>query len=231
LILVESSIIATNLELLVVEVLDRLVVDETINSHGGALVVGSISLLSELGSPGSGQDGESRVGQHRANSRTGKFEAELVGQNSTDKTDLESSRDDVKHHAREQEVDALGTSVDSPRQPSRLARKVKVEIQLEQVLKNIGRNPANSLLRHTSKDSIAKFLEHSRANPRQTISENRRRSDRHGRTANSSGSINVHGIDNRLEIERDLDIEDLQTNLSTRGSLYNSYIANMSTTG
>ena len=93
---------------------------------------------------------------------------------------------------------------------------MEVEVQFEQVLENVSCNPADGLLRNTRKDSIAKFLEHSRANPRQTISENGRRSDRHRCTADSSGGINIHGIDDSLEIERDLDIEDLQTNLSTR---------------
>lgn len=93
---------------------------------------------------------------------------------------------------------------------------MEVEVQPEQVLKDVSRNPANSLLRNTRKDSIAKLLEHSRANPRQTVSEDGRRSNRHSRTADSSGGINIHGIDDSLEIEWDLDIEDLQTNLSTR---------------
>lgn len=93
---------------------------------------------------------------------------------------------------------------------------MEVEVQFEQVLENVSCNPADGLLRNTRKDSIAKFLEHSRADPRQTVGENGRRSYRHRCTAGGRGSINVHGIDDGLEVEWNLDIEDLQTNLSTR---------------
>ena len=77
------------------------------------------------------------------------------------------------------------------------------------MLKDIGRNSPNGFLRSTREDSVAQLLEHCRANPRQTIRKNGRSSHRHRSAANSSSSVNVHRIDNSLEIERNLYIEDL----------------------
>jgi hypothetical protein len=89
---------------------------------------------------------------------------------------------------------------------------MEVEIQLQQVFEDVSRDPPDSLLRNTRKDSIAQLLKHRRANPRQTVRENGRCSDRHRSATNSSSSVNVHGIDDSLEIERNLDIEDLHAN-------------------
>lgn len=65
----------------------------------------------------------------------------------------------MEHHGRQQEADALGTTVDSSRQPACLSGQVEVEVESEQVLKDVARNFADGFLGHTRKDCVPEFLE------------------------------------------------------------------------
>ncbi|CAG9941258.1 unnamed protein product [Clonostachys rosea f. rosea IK726] len=165
LVLLQGVVVPHDLELLVVEVLDGLVVDERVHGQRRPLVISSVGLAPELGPPRRRPDGECRVSRHRQDCDGRKLEAVLPGQDPAHHADLQSRRQQVEHHARQQEADALRTAVQRPRQPSRLLGEVEVEVQAQQVLKHVARDAAYGLLRDAREDGIAQLLEDGRADP------------------------------------------------------------------
>lgn len=90
-------------------------------------------------------------------------------QNSADKRDFQSSRDDVEHHGRQQEADTLGSAVDCSRQSTRLAAEMEVQVESEEVLEDIPRDAANRLLCDTSKNRISQLLKEGGADSRRAV--------------------------------------------------------------
>lgn len=90
-------------------------------------------------------------------------------QNTADKRNLQGSWHHVEDHGRQQETDALGSTVNRSRQTTGLPREVEVKIELEQVLEYISRDLADRLLRNTSEYSIAQFLEQCSPDPSNTV--------------------------------------------------------------
>lgn len=64
----------------------------------------------------------------------------------------------MKHHGRQQEADALSSTVNSPCQASGLSRQVEAQIQPEQMLVDTTCHFSNSFLCDASEDGIAEFL-------------------------------------------------------------------------
>jgi hypothetical protein len=132
----------------------------------------------------------------------------------------------VEDHGRQQEADALCASIDGPCQASRLARQVEAEVKFQQMLVHAAGNFADSLLGDTGKDGVAQFLEkggadagqavymvqsRARRGPGQLTGDNHRPGHCPGGAAHGH-KVDVHGIDNVLEIEGHLDVEHLCAN-------------------
>ena len=130
----------------------------------------------------------------------------------------------MEDHGGQDKTDAFRASVQSPGQAPRLPREVKVQIQAEQMVEDVTRHSTNGLLRDIDEDSIAQFLKSRSPYPCDTIYlygyssapyldlEAQLTGYDHGsgngpRSPTDSREINVHGIDDALEVERNLDIE------------------------
>jgi hypothetical protein len=66
----------------------------------------------------------------------------------------------MEDHGRQQEADTFRSTINCPCQSASLAAEMKVEIQPQQMLKDIPRNPADCFLSHTGEDSVAKLLKY-----------------------------------------------------------------------
>lgn len=114
----------------------------------------------------------------------------------------------MKDHARQQKADALGTAVDRARQPARLAGEVKVQVETQQVVKDVTRNASNRRLGNFGKDGIAHLLEDGRADAGEPIAHDG--STSRGPDGAADGQeVNVHAVDNGLEEEGHLHVEHL----------------------
>lgn len=75
----------------------------------------------------------------------------------------------MEHHGSQKETDTLRSTVNGSGQATGLAREVEVQVQAQQVLKDVSCNFSNGLLCYTSKHGIPQFLEECCTYPRGTI--------------------------------------------------------------
>lgn len=75
----------------------------------------------------------------------------------------------MKHHGREQEADPLRPSINRPTQPSRLPRQMEIQVQAQQVVKNVAGHLPDRLLRDIGKYGVSELLERRRSYPREAI--------------------------------------------------------------
>lgn len=75
----------------------------------------------------------------------------------------------MEHHGSQKETDTLGSTVNGSGQSTSLAREVEVQVEPQQMLKDISCNFSNSFLCYTSKYGIPQFLEECCSYPSGTI--------------------------------------------------------------
>lgn len=75
----------------------------------------------------------------------------------------------MKNHRSEQEADAFGSSVNSSCETTRLPAQVKVQVQSQQVIKDVSSYSPNGFLCHTREDSISQLLKQGRPNSSRSI--------------------------------------------------------------
>ncbi|KAF1730746.1 hypothetical protein CRV24_008816 [Beauveria bassiana] len=218
-VLFERLVVASHLKLFIVKVLDRLVVDERVDRDCRRLVIGCVGLTTKLCAPGRGPNGKGRVADHGQRRDGGKLGAVLPGQDAADHANLERRGQDVKDHAREQEADALGAAVNGARQAARLLGQVKGEVEAQQVAKDVARDGANGLLRDRREDGVAQLLKDGRADARGPVAENHGAGDRRGGAADGR-HVNVHRVDDALEVKRHLHVEHLGANEQRHGQAH-----------
>lgn len=131
----------------------------------------------------------------------------------------------MKDHGRQQETDSLGSSVNCSCKTTGLPTQVKVQIQTQKMIKNIACNFSNRFLRNTCKHGVSQFLEHRSANSRGSVCiyeldfgcllmSSELTSYNHRPCHSVCGAthgceIDVHRVDDILEVEGNFDIEDL----------------------
>ena len=108
----QRLLIASHLVLVVVEVLDRLVVDERVDGLVARLVLGTIHGHAELGPPLRHAEREQRVAGDAADAHQRVLDAELVIQYAAHHEHLDYRRHHVENQSREDETDAARAPID-----------------------------------------------------------------------------------------------------------------------
>ena len=122
----------------------------------------------------------------------------------------------MKNHAREQEADAFRSTIYCTCKTAGLARKMKVQIKLQEMLEDVASNSPNSILSNRCKYRVADLLKDSRTYSSSAVCEDGDACDC-SCCATDGCEVDVHAVDYGFEVERDLNIEDLH-NLSIHGS-------------
>src|SRR5689334_18357545 len=117
----------------------------------------------------------------------------------------------MEDHGRQQEANALGTSINCSGQPTSLAGQMEAQVELQQVVIDVAGHFTNGLLGDAGEDGVSHLLEDGGTNASCTIRYDHGACHSPGSPASCS-EINVHGVDNALEVEGDLHIEQLGTN-------------------
>lgn len=235
LVVLQRRVVAVGFVRLIVEILDGFVVDERVHRDCGTSVVGGVGLLAEFGSPRGGADGEPGVGRHGADSEGRELPAVLVGKHAGNEGDFEGGRDDVEDHRGEEEANSFGSPINGAGETSSLAREVEGQVQAEEMIKDIARDAANGFLGDGRKYGIAELLGERGADAGRAVcgvlssgiksreEDGRMRHTREDcsaghrhRSASHSGKVNIHRVDNILEIKGDLHIQDLQDGIYQR---------------
>ena len=96
-------------------------------------------------------------------------EADQTHQYSAHHRHLQNYGHNVKQHAVQQETDALGSAVNRPRQPARLLSEVEVQVEAQEMVKDVAGNLADRRLGHRHKNCIAQLLKNGAADAREAI--------------------------------------------------------------
>jgi hypothetical protein len=75
----------------------------------------------------------------------------------------------VEDHRGQEEADAFSTTINRTGETTSLSGKVEIEIQSQEMFKDIRSHLPDCFLGNTSKDRIAEFLEHCGSNSSHTI--------------------------------------------------------------
>lgn len=134
----------------------------------------------------------------------------------------------MEQHAGQQEADALRSAINRPSETSRLPREMKVQVQTQQVVKDVAGNLPDRRLRNSRKDGVPQLLKKRGTNPREAVcymsdspwGSSRGRVRVTGNDYGPSGrphrpaqrqKVHIHPVNNRLKKERNLHIQDLRS--------------------
>ena len=154
------------------------------------------------------------------------YACHVAYQDATDERDLQGCGQHMEDHRCQQEADTLGTPIDGSCQASSLARQMEAEVELQEVLVDAACHFANGFLSDTGKDGIAQLLEEGGTDAGQAVyvlqsgpdeGPGQLTGDNHGpghcpRGAAHGHEVDIHRIDNVLEVEGNLHVENLRAN-------------------
>ena len=158
----QGPVVALQLVALVVEVLDRLVVDEPVDGLGIGLGIKPVHLVTEMHAPVGDAQREGDVGEHRGKSDDRERHRIAMQQDGGHQQELGCRRHDVEHQVVENGADALRTAFQITRDGSGVALQMETQRQPVEVLQHLVGEAAHGVIAHAREQRIAQFVEQRR---------------------------------------------------------------------
>ncbi len=196
----EAGLVARRLELLVVEVLDRLEVDQRVDRLGVGLGVELVDRLAVLGAPLGDRDRERAVQQQRGQRDPHVAEVELVAQQHQHEAELDQRRDDRVQRVRHQRLQRLRAALDVARQAAGLAFEVEAQRQRVEMLEGLERHALGRAEGGAREHDLAQLGEQRHREPQAGVAE--QQPERHHQQRARIGGGDVEGVDQPLEQQR-----------------------------
>ncbi len=173
--LLQLLVVAPGLELFVVEILHRLVVDQAVDRArvgGGIELVG---LAPQRGAPVGHLDGEHDVDRQRAERDEREHRVVIDQQDADHHADLDQRGQDGIQRVADQRADRTRAALDVAREPAGLAFEVEAQRQRVQVAEHAQRDLAHRLLGHACEHHLAQFGQQRGGEAQRAIGQQQRR--------------------------------------------------------
>mmetsp|Transcript_11240 Transcript_11240/g.31745 ORF Transcript_11240/g.31745 Transcript_11240/m.31745 type:complete len:443 (+) Transcript_11240:2838-4166(+) len=217
----QPLLVLLHLVRLVVEVLDGLVVEQTVHHPARGLVLQPVHVPPELRPP---LGNPHRVGRVRPDGRQDHRRVggpEVVRHQSRHDANLQGRRDDVEDHGVQHEADRAVAPIQHPAELAGVAREMELHVEGMDVVEDRPTDAADGILRDVGEGGVAQLLHPRGRGAGEAVAEEEAEGEgggRGGRFGRDGGREDVEGclllgqrIDQRFEHERYLDGDGLAT--------------------
>ena len=203
-VLPQVLVVALRLVLFVVEVLDRFVIEQTVDRPGVRARVQLVRLPPDVRAPFGDPDGERDVDHDRTESHRHEAPVEARKKHDCHQRELEHDRDDREQHVGEQRRDAARAALDVARDAAGLAFEMKAQRERVQMAKDVERDAPHRPLRDAHEHEVAQLGEKRGGKPQQPVGGEQRERQREHRLGGRER------VDDFLQHERHADVGELR---------------------
>ena len=196
-------VIAPRLEFLVVEILDRLVIQQAVDRARVCPRIEFVRVTPDVHAPFGDRYREYKIDRDRGEGNCGEAPVELGEQDESDQTEFEDYRDDRKQHVREQRADTARAALDIARYAAGLALEVKAQAQAVQMPEYGQRDTPDRALRHAHEHHVAQFGEQRRRQAQRPVGDEQRERQHQHRLRR------VQPVDYLFQYQRHADVGEL----------------------
>ena len=196
LVALQALVVAARLEVLVAEVLHRLVVEQAVDGARVGLRVELVGVLPDLDAPLGDEERVADVGGHRGESDRRKAPVEPREQHRGHQGELEDHRDDRKDQVRQQRGNAPRPALDVARHAAGLPVEVEAQRQVVQMAEHPERHAADGALRDAHEHHVAQLGEQRGHEAQDAVHR------QHGRRHGQHGEGRVEVVDDDLHHQR-----------------------------
>src|SRR5206468_6947129 len=198
----QALVVANRLELLVVEVLHRLVIEQAVDSSSIGLGIKLVHLPAEARAPFGDGHGVENVGTKRNHRDADEPQVVARDQDRRNQPDLDQRRKDRKKREADQRRNPSRTALDIAGEAARMAGKMKTQRQRVQVAKGLQRDRAHRALGDLGEQVFTQLGERGGRQAQNSIGkEQRNRQDQH-----LSRGRKRQAVDDALEYQRHADV-------------------------
>jgi len=159
LILAQRRLVRLPLVVLVIKILDRFVIQQTIGNPPARLVVESVHILPELGPPLGDADGEPDVRPDRGQYGGGVADPELIPHAAGDDAHLDDGGDGIEDHGVQDEGNASISPFDDATERAGISIEVELHVEGVDVIEGRSSHGADGGLRDVREDGVSRLLE------------------------------------------------------------------------
>ena len=203
----EALVVTVGLEILVVEIFDRLVIQQRVDRLAVCDRIEFVELLAELGAPLGHGKGEGDVERQGGQGDPGEPGVELVGQQAQHQRHLDQRRHDAVERVRDQRLHGAGAALDVAGHAAGLALEVETQAQIMQVPKHLQRDRAGGALGRLGESQLAQFGEQRGREAQRAIGH--QQPQRHHQQARRRPRLDRQIVDQRFQQQRYADIAQL----------------------
>mmetsp|Transcript_16529 Transcript_16529/g.64517 ORF Transcript_16529/g.64517 Transcript_16529/m.64517 type:complete len:491 (-) Transcript_16529:421-1893(-) len=205
--LLQALVVTPRLEVLVVEILDRLVVQQRVDGLAVGHGVQLVERAAELGAPLGDDDREADVDHQRRHRNAREPRVELHPQQRQHQHDLDQRRHDAVERVADQRMHRPRAALDVARHAAGLALQVEAQRQVVQVAEHLQRDAARRALGGLGEDQLAQLGEQRGRQPQAAVGQ--QQAQRHHQQGLGLPGFEVQRIDQMLEQQGHADIAEL----------------------
>ena len=209
----QAFVVAPRFEFLVVEILDRLVIEQTVDRARIRLGIELVHLPPEAGAPFGYRHRVDDVQDQRAKRDADEPQIVASDEDRRHQRDFDERRQDREQRVADQSRYAAGSSLDVARQAAGLPREMEAQRQRVQMAEGLQRNRAHGALRHLGEQVLAQLSESSRRQPQRTVGREQRQRQNQRLPRRDSGQP----IDDLLQYQRHTDVGELGRDQTAEG--------------
>jgi hypothetical protein len=199
----QAFVVTPRLELLVAEILDRLVIEQAVDRTCVRFRIELVHLPAKAGPPLGDQHRAKNVERQCARGDRDECPVVASDQDRRYQTDLDERRQNREQREIDQRRNAARAALDVAGQAARLSRQMEAQRQRVQVAEHFERDIAHRALRHLGEQVFAKLGKRRRRQPQRAISDQQRQ--RHDEDCRRL----VEAVDDLLQQHRHTDVGDL----------------------
>ena len=190
-VIAQVVVVAPRLELLVVEILHRLVIEQAVDGAGIGLGVQFVGLATDVRAPLGDPDRESDVDAHRRERDHRKAPVKARDQHPGHQDEFQNHRQDRKQHVGHHRGNAACAPLNVARDAARLALQMEAQRQGVQVTEDREGHAPDCALRDPDKNDVTQFREQGCGESQESVGRKQRQGHGHKR---GLGIESVHNI-------------------------------------
>ena len=199
----QAFVVAARLELLVIEVFHRLVVQQAVYGTAVGLGIEFVRAPADIHAPLGYRDGEAQVNHHRGHGDRHEAPVEFGKQNERDQTEFDDYRNDRKQHVAQQRRDPARAAFNVARHAAGLSFEMESQTQAVQMPEHLQCDAADGALGHAHEYDVAQFGKQRRGQPQQAVDRQQREGQR------QDSLLGIQRVDDFLHDQRDTHISQL----------------------
>ena len=208
LVFAQTLVVTAGLELLIAEVLHRLIVEQAVHGAGIGTRIQFVGTTPDIDAPLSHRDGEPDVQAHRDQGHQRKPPVKVGEQHRRHQQEFKNHRDDREQHVGEQRRDAARAALDVARHAAGLPVQMDTQRQGMQVAKHAKGNAPDRPLGHAHEHHVAQFGTQGRGEAQHAIGDQQHHRHHHQGLC-CLGQLRGERIHHPLEHQRHADIGEL----------------------